>query len=247
MKVLSPSAAADDELLRRFRREGEAARAIDHPNVARVHDSGEADGHHFIAMELVEGVRLREHLLETRLLSIDDALRIAIATAEGVLAAHEAGVVHRDLKPENILLAEDGGLKILDFGLAKLGVVLESSSGKKLDDPDETITGEGTVIGSPGYMAPEQVLSETVDNRTDIFSIGVLIHELLTRGTPFHGDDPVLTMVGTCTRRPTPPSEMRPDVPEELDRLVARCLEKSPDDRYPSCAELLVDLRAISA
>ncbi len=247
LKLLGTEAANDDELLRRFRRESEAARSIDHPSVAKVYDDDHLDGYHFIVMEMAHGVRLREHLLETPLMPVHEVLRIAIGIGEGVAAAHEAGVVHRDLKPENIFVTDDGGLKILDFGLAKRAVELRSSTGRVIDDPEETITGEGTVIGSPGYMAPEQVLSEEIDGRTDIFAIGVLIHELLTRGSPFLRDSPVLTMIGTCTQAPAAPSEARPDVPPELDALVARCLEKSREDRYASCEALLEALRAIPA
>ncbi len=246
LKVLPPELVGDEERRLRFLREARAAAAVSHPNIATVHEIGEADGVVFIAMELVEGRTLTE-VIGGRPLPVKEALRIGIEVAEGLAKAHAAHVIHRDLKPDNIVVTPDGRVKILDFGLAKL-----------LDERDEpgsalsrlhTISGdmtrEGRILGTASYMSPEQARGEVVDVRTDIFSFGVTLYQMASGRVPFRGRT-VTDTLSAIIRDPAPPVvEANPAVPEDLDRIIQQCMEKDAAERYQHADQLVVDLRRL--
>jgi eukaryotic-like serine/threonine-protein kinase len=229
LKLLPPSFAADEERRRRFLREARAAAAVSHPNLVTVYDVGEHEGRAYIAMEYLRGRSLREQLSE-RPLSIDEAVDLARQVLAGLSHAHAAGLLHRDLKPENVLVDRDGRVRLVDFGLAKLD--------SDHDAPGDNSTRDGLVMGTPGYMSPEQARGQAVDARSDIFSFGVLFYEMLTRKRPFTG--PTRADVVTSLLRDAPPrvDVARPEVGIALGDLVHRCLAKSPEDRFPSSAVL---------
>ncbi len=229
LKLLPPSFAADEERRRRFLREARAAAAVSHPNLVTVYDVGEHEGRGYIAMEYLRGRSLREQLGE-RPLSVDEAVELARQVLAGLAHAHAAGLLHRDLKPENVLVDRDGRVRLVDFGLAKLD--------GDVDAPGENSTRDGLVMGTPGYMSPEQARGQDVDARSDIFSFGVLFYEMLTRKRPFTG--PTRADVVTSLLRDAPPraDAARPEVGMALGDLVDRCLAKAPHDRFPSTAVL---------
>ena len=242
LKVLPATWAADAERRARFLREARSAAAVSHPNVAAVFDIGEERGRAYIALELVEGSTLRSVLSAGRL-SLDEALRIGEALAAGLARAHAVGVVHRDLKPENVILTADREPKILDFGLAKL----LSSGGDDVSETTKTAsvqwqTAEGRLLGTPGYLSPEQAAGDPVDARSDVFSFGVMLHEMLAGELPFRGAS-LAQLVASLLR--DPPAPLPPEVPAEVARLVARCLQKDPASRPPTGQEVLEELRAI--
>ena len=229
LKLLPPSFAADEERRRRFLREARAAAAVSHPNLVTVYDVGEHEGRGYIAMEYLRGRSLREQLGE-RPFSVDEAVELARQVLAGLAHAHAAGLLHRDLKPENVLVDRDGRVRLVDFGLAKLD--------GDVDAPGDNSTRDGLVMGTPGYMSPEQARGQTVDARTDIFSFGVLFYEMLTRKRPFTG--PTRADVVTSLLRDAPPrvDVTRPEVGIALGDLVHRCLSKAPNDRFPSTVVL---------
>jgi serine/threonine protein kinase len=246
IKVLPPELVGDPERKRRFFTEARAAAAISHPHIAVVHEIGEDHGVSFIAMELIEGEKLSE-LIARELLSIDRALEIGIDITSGVSRAHEKGIVHRDLKPANVMLTADGDAKIIDFGLAKPGEPL-----RPLESNLETITRGGTthpgaVMGTFSYMSPEQARGQTVDSRSDIFALGIILYEMLTGELPFEGESGA-DRLGALLKDPPrmlPALELSESVQNELQRILDRCLAKSPADRYDTAAELLAQLRAV--
>ena len=225
LKVLPGALAGDDERRRRFLREARSAASINHPHIATVHDVGEAAGRVYLAMELVEGTTLRARLAGGAL-PAEESVRIAKQIARGLARAHERGIVHRDLKPENVMLTRDGDVKILDFGIAKLGAVEDSASAIGLQ---ETQTAEGRVVGTPGYMSPEQMTGRPVDHRSDLFSFGVVLREMLA------GDWP-----GTVRFREA-------DVGGALGAVIDRCTAASPADRFARTGDLLEALEALAA
>jgi eukaryotic-like serine/threonine-protein kinase len=226
----------DDESRRqRFLREARAAAAVTHPNIAAVYEVGESGGRPFIAMEYVRGKSLRARLEEGPI-GPAEALRLAREIARGVAAAHGAGIVHRDLKPDNVMLADDGSVKVLDFGLAKTG-----GSGP-VDEEQETASASlsvaGQVLGTPSYMSPEQAKGGQVDARSDVFSLGVLVYELATGKRPFAGKTTVEVLIAIDRDTPEPPRRVDPRVPPLLERVVLRCLEKSPAARFADAGQL---------
>ena len=235
LKVLPPEYVGDAERKRRFAREARAAAAITHPNIAAVYEVGDAGGMTYIAMELIAGSTLRDHI--ARRMNVRQAMRIASAVASALTKAHARGIVHRDLKPDNVMISEDGEVKVLDFGLAKLDT-------RSLFEEQDTVTMEGHVMGTFGYMSPEQATAAEVDGRTDVFALGVILFEMLTGERPFHGKRPLDVLVALSTTGPPAASARNPDVSPELDRLVARCLAKEPADR-PSAEELRKALDAL--
>jgi serine/threonine-protein kinase len=248
LKVLPSAFTQDEERRRRFLREARSAAAITHPNIATVYDVGEADGRVFLAMELVEGETLRDRLARGAMPPAE-ALRVARAMARGLARAHGKGVVHRDLKPDNVMIDQDGEAKILDFGLAKLREAeAEAGSGKSALERAETasqITGEGRVLGTPQYMSPEQAKGVAVDARTDVFSLGVVLYEMLAGVRPFRGETSFDVLVAV-TRDPPPPLRDRaPDTPPSLQAVVDRCLAKAPSERFASGKELAEALEAV--
>jgi Protein kinase domain len=245
LKVLSEELTRDEDRKRRFFLEARAASAVTHPAIAQVYDVDEADGVAFIAMEMVPGKTVRL-LLQGRELDLLGALTLAVQVTEGLLKAHEAGIVHRDLKPENIMLTPDGHAKILDFGLAKL---LEPTAPAEGDEVSrmETVarTQAGMVLGTLSYMSPEQARGLAVDHRSDIFAMGVVIYEMATGQLPFSGRTPLDTLHAIAFEETRAATQVRPNLPVSLQRVLTRCLRKRPEDRYGSARELVEDLKSV--
>jgi serine/threonine-protein kinase len=227
LKILPRAAVADDERRRRFLREARTAAAVSHPNLAAVFDVGEADGTVFLAMELVRGSSLRTRIAAApHGLPLGDAVAIALQIARGLGKAHAAGVVHRDLKPENVMMDASGRVKIVDFGLAK------PAAPEPRGEADLS-TQEGRILGTPSYMAPEQAKGMRVHAAADVFSVGVVLYEMLTGQRPFVGASLVEVVVAIARDVPDAPSKKVAHVPRALDRIVLRCLAKDPGARFP--------------
>ena len=241
LKVLPADLASSQERLERFRREARAVAALNHPNIVTIYSVEEADGIHFLTMEHVEGQSL-DHLIAPGGLQLDRFLEIAVSLAQAMAAAHAKGITHRDLKPANVMVTEEGQVKVLDFGLAKIQA---SADFAPTQLPTEGLTGEGVVMGTAWYMSPEQAEGKPLDHRTDIFSLGVVLYELATGERPFKGDSPAAVMGSILRDRPTPVFELRPDLPRHLDRIVSACLEKQPDDRFQSSRDVYNGLRQL--
>jgi Tol biopolymer transport system component/predicted Ser/Thr protein kinase len=239
LKILPPE-YLKEERLRRFYEEARAASALNHPNIATIYEVGEAGGIHFIAMEFVEGKTLRRLLSRGRL-PIKNFLELAIQVAEGLARAHERGFIHRDIKPENIMVNADGLAKILDFGLAKRTAIPLAAAGGA--SAVATATEAGTVLGTPFYMSPEQARGEAVDARSDIFSYGSVLYEMLTGQQPFQGDSGIDVLHAILRSEPRPLAECDPTLPPELVRIVEKCLAKDPEERYQTIKEVGVDLK----
>ncbi|UCE02211.1 MAG: protein kinase [Candidatus Latescibacterota bacterium] len=248
LKVLPAHLTADPERRLRFQREAQATAALQHPNIAVIFEVGEHEGTPFLAMEYVEGQTLRERL-EQGSFPMRDWLRVAIAIAEGVARAHAGGVVHRDLKPDNVLLTSDRQVKILDFGLAKLLDLeaLPEESDRGVHTRMNTVSGEltraGQVFGTAAYMSPEQARGDSVDHRSDIFSLGVMLYECASGKRPFRGDSRVETLHGIIHQDPPALSALNLDIPADAERVVRKTLEKDPERRYQRADELAIDLR----
>jgi Tol biopolymer transport system component len=243
LKVLPPELVSDPERRRRFVHEAQAAASLQHPRIAVIHEIDEAEGVTFIAMELIRGRKLSAILFEGRL-SVPRALDLAVQVADGLAAAHDKGIVHRDLKPANIMVADGDQAKIIDFGLAKLVAPL---SGEEVDAPTVTRDTEpGRVMGTLSYMSPEQARGQRVDHRTDIFTTGTVLHEMLTGELPFKGASEAETL-NAVIQSPAPPltDVVKGPLASELQRIVHRCLEKEPDDRYQTAKDLLSELRRV--
>ena len=235
IKILPPELVNDPDRMDRFVREARTASATNHPNVVTIYEIGSAEKTQFIAMELLDGETLRERgKLELR-----RAVEIMAQVADGVAAAHAAGVIHRDLKPENIVITKSGFAKILDFGLAKLRETPQRDDGAtaKRTDP-------GTVMGSAGYMSPEQAAGRPVDHRTDIFSLGCILYESISGRRAFAGESSIDTLHKIIHDDPLPLRDLAPDLPPELQRIVRKSLAKDPDERYKSAKDLAIDLRS---
>jgi serine/threonine protein kinase len=243
LKVLAPGLARDPQYLQRFHREARAASALSHPHVCVIHEIGEAeDGSPFMAMELIEGESLQARLRQGPL-AIAEVIEIGIQVADALEAAHAKGIVHRDIKAANVLRSERGLVKVLDFGLAKR--IAGAGDAAALDTSSMMSTQTGMLLGTPCYMSPEQALTRPVDHRSDLFSLGILLYELVTGRLPFQG-----TSIGEVTERivhahPEAMARFNYDLPSELDRIVRKCLEKSPDRRYQSARDLAIDLEGL--
>ena len=216
--------------LARFRQEAKALGGLNHPNIITVYEFGDEDGVAYLAMEYLEGRELRT-LIATRSLDLVTAVDIAAQVAEGLAFAHARGVVHRDVKPGNVMVVEGNRAKIMDFGIARVRI-------------SDVKTQTGTLLGSPKYMSPEQVLGRPADHRADIFSLGVVLHEMLTGAPPFTADDIPALMYQVCNASPAPPSAKNMGVTRTLDLIVARALEKEPESRYQDAGAMAADLRA---
>jgi tetratricopeptide (TPR) repeat protein len=239
LKLLPDRYTDDADRVRRFEQEARAASALSHPCIMAVHDFGRAGNVHFTAAEYVEGQTLREHLKAGRL-PLDKALDVAIQTASALGAAHDAGIVHRDVKPENVMVRPDGYVKVLDFGLAKL-TEREAVPG----EDDHLSTLPGMVMGTPHYMSPEQARGLRVDARTDVFSLGVVLYEMVTGQPPFQGPTTTDVLVGILDRPPTPLGQLAASTPPELVRIVSKALEKDRAARYQSVKDMAADLRRL--
>jgi dipeptidyl aminopeptidase/acylaminoacyl peptidase len=247
VKVLPAGALADTDAVARFEREARAVGALNHAAVVAVFDVGDHDGLHYVVSELLEGETLRKRMAGSPL-TVRKALDYAIQIAHGLAAAHEKRIVHRDLKPENLFVTRDGQVKILDFGLAKLAPTFLGGyeSTGSLSDYSH-ITDPGTVMGTIGYMAPEQLQGRPVDVRSDIFSYGAVLYEMLAGRRAFRGENPAETMDAILKRDPTELSQIRPEVTPGLERIVARCLEKRPEERFQSARDVAFAFEALSA
>ena len=245
LKVLPESVAGDPTRLSRFQREAQAASALNHPNIVTVHEFGEEEGVHFLASEFVQGRTLRE-LIDEGKTPTPDAIDLTIQISSALQAAHAAGIFHRDIKPENVMVREDGYVKVLDFGLAKICERAKTTS--STSDPEgvtQLQTRDGIVLGTAPYMSPEQILGKAVDSRTDIFSVGILLYELLTRRRPFTGATINHTIVAILDEAPQRISAMGIPIPAELERITFRALAKKAEDRYQTAAELIDDLKKL--
>jgi dipeptidyl aminopeptidase/acylaminoacyl peptidase len=244
IKVLPATFSSDAERLRRFEQEARAAGVLNHPNITAVHDLGTYEGSPYVVQELLEGETLRS-VLASGHLSPRKATDYAIQIVRGLAAAHEKGIVHRDLKPENVFVINDGRVKILDFGLAKL--TSDEGTGSQTNLPTKTAgTEAGVVLGTLGYMSPEQVRGKPADARSDIFSFGAILYEMLSGKRAFHGDSAADTMSAILKEDPPEISLTNQNVPAGLDRIVRHCLEKNPEQRFRSAHDLAFDLESLS-
>src|SRR5580692_1199082 len=245
LKVLPESFSRDADRLRRFEQEARAVAALNHPNILAIHDIGEQDGSPFIVSELLDGNSLRAEL-EHGPLPARKASDYAAQIAQGLAAAHDKNIVHRDLKPENIFLTREGRVKILDFGLAKLA----PSGGPKTQSDGMTLTSSpteaGMVMGTAGYMAPEQVRGSAVDSRTDIFAFGAVLYEMISGQRAFRRDTAAETMTAILKEDPPELGEIDHPVSPGLERIVRRCLEKQPEQRFQSAKDLAFALEALT-
>jgi serine/threonine-protein kinase len=233
IKTINLGLALDEkeEYEGRFYQEAKAAGRLNHPNIVTIYDVGRSGDVAYIAMEFLEGRELRDILNDHQALPVEQVLDITAQVALGLAYAHEHEIVHRDVKPSNIMVVRDGHVKITDFGIARM-----ASSAVR--------TQTGMVLGSPKYMSPEQVMGRTTDQRSDIFSLGVMLYEMLTSQAPFTGENVNAIMYQTLNTVPPPPSTLNPDVPDMLNFIVAKALAKNLDDRYQNARELAADLRA---
>jgi serine/threonine protein kinase len=242
IKVL-PNLSADTDRLRRFEQEARAAAALNHPNILAVFQMGTYEGAPYLVSELLEGETLREQVRRSRL-SVRKAADYGVQIARGLAAAHEKGIVHRDLKPENLFLVRDGRVKILDFGLAKL---VQPHIGSELEASTQTQgTEPGMVMGTVGYMSPEQVRGQHTDHRTDIFAFGAILYEMLAANRAFQKPTSAETMAAILNDEPPDISQLAPNIPPALVRIMHRCLEKNPERRFQSASDLAFALEALS-
>jgi eukaryotic-like serine/threonine-protein kinase len=243
LKILPSSFTKNQDRLRRFEQEARAASALNHPNIITIYEILKSEPTHVIATEFVEGETIRQRLSMSPL-ELPEALNIATQVADALSAAHKAGIVHRDIKPENIMIRQDGYVKVLDFGLAKLSE--EALSVSADEAPTRQVrTGSGVIIGTAGYMSPEQARGKPVDARSDIFSLGAVIYELVTRKKPFDGETPSDVLASILRTEPPPVSQLLEDAPPELTRIVAKALKKNREERYEASGDLLLDLKTL--
>ena len=246
LKLLPASFTRDADRVARFRREARAVSLLNHPNIVTIHEIGEADGLRFIVTEYVEGATLRQMLSRGRL-TREQALDIAAQAASALMAAHEAGIIHRDIKPENVMVRADGYVKVLDFGLAKMTEGMESSSNSSDADSPTVITlstTPGLVMGTLTYMSPEQARGLKVDARTDVWSLGVVMYEMIAGEPPFEGETPSDCISLILQKEPPPLARYAPDVPAELERIVTKALRKDREERYQTIKDLALDLKS---
>src|SRR3990170_528523 len=233
IKTINLGLAQDEkeEYESRFYQEAKAAGRLSHPNIVTIYDVGKNGDVAYIAMEFLEGRELRDIMNDDGLLSVDQVLDIVAQVAQGLAYAHEHDIVHRDIKPSNVMVVRDGHVKITDFGIARM-----ASSAVR--------TQTGMVLGSPKYMSPEQVMGKAIDQRSDVFSLGVMLYEMLTGQAPFNGENVNAIMYQTVNVAPAPPSTLNPAVPEMANFIVAKALAKKLEDRYQNAKDFAIDLRA---
>jgi len=246
LKVLPEEMAADPERRARFEREARAVAALNHPNIVTVHSVEEADGVHFITMELVEGKTLAK-MLPKNGFALSELLGIAIPLADAVSSAHRTGITHRDLKPDNIMIDNEGRLRVLDFGLAKLHDPVGFGEGATEAPTAAVETEEGKILGTVAYMSPEQAEGKPVDPRSDVFSLGTILYEMAAGERPFRGDTSMSTIGAILKDQPTSVTELNPSLPRHLGRVIRRCLAKDPDRRYQTALDLRLELEELKA
>lgn len=242
IKILPENLLRDDSTIERFKREAYAASALNHPNILTIFDIGEFETIHFIVTEFVEGKTLRQKIAESQL-SLAEILDIAVQTANALIAAHDAGIVHRDVKPENIMIRGDGYVKVLDFGIAKLSEPNAPNIEAELEISVQAVTNKGIILGTPLYMSPEQARGLTVDARSDVFSLGVVIYELIAGRLPFSGATVSDIIASILRSEPTPLSEIVKNIPFEIERIIIKSLTKSADERFQTMKDFLIELR----
>lgn len=244
LKLLPSRLTADADSTRRFEQEACAASALNHPNIITIYDVVLDGPAHFIVAEFVEGESLRQRLAHARM-GVPEALGVAIQVGDALSAVHRIGVAHRDVKPENVMLRPDGPVKILDFGLAKLTSARPGDAAPQRGRLAQVITTRGVVLGTPGYMSPEQACGELVDWRTDVFSLGVVLYEMIAGRRPFEGRTVGEVIAATLGREPAPLKAFAPEVPEELQEVVSSALCKDREARCQTAGELTKALRTL--
>ena len=246
LKFLPPSLTTDETQLGRFKNEARTASALNHPNILTVYEIGAEGNLQFIATEFIEGVTVRDALASGRM-SAQRALEIAVQVASALAAAHDAGVVHRDIKPENIMLRPDGYVKVLDFGIAKLTEQRQASNDHRVETTALLQTRPGLVLGTAHYMSPEQARGQKVDARSDIWSLGVVLYEMVAGCPPFRGETPSDCIAAILTADPAPVSSISPDLPARLESILLKALRKNSDERYQTVKEMLADSRTLKS
>src|SRR3989449_7307237 len=231
IKILNSRHGNDDQFIERFRREAKNAAALNHPNIVSIYDRGEAEDTYYIAMEFLDGRTLKELIVGRGAAPINVAVEYARQILSALRFAHRHGIVHRDIKPHNVLVDAEGRVKVTDFGIARAGT--------------SQMTEAGSIVGTAQYLSPEQARGSPVDQRSDVYSLGIVLYELLTGTVPFTGDTPVEIAMKHLSEVPVPPSELRDDVPDDLDLVVLRALAKDPEDRYQTAEEMNADLARI--
>src|ERR1700719_1483127 len=242
VKILPTEMAQDADRLARFLREARAVAALNHPNVVTLYSVEECDGVHFLTMELIEGQPL-DRMISANGLPVERIVEIAGAVAEGLAAAHEKGIVHRDLKPANVMVTPEGRVKVVDFGLAK-DVGLETSNDATMTSAGRTQA--GIVMGTPAYMSPEQISGRVLDHRTDIFSLGVVLHEMATGRRPVSGQSTAELTSAILRDHPPPVTDLRDDLSIDLARIIRRCLEKDPRHRVQTARDVSNEFRDLA-
>jgi serine/threonine-protein kinase len=232
IKILNSRHGNDDQFIERFRREAKNAAALNHPNIVSIYDRGEAEDTYYIAMEFLDGRTLKELIVSRGAAPVNVAIEYARQILSALRFAHRHGIVHRDIKPHNVLVDSEGRVKVTDFGIARAGT--------------SQMTEAGSIVGTAQYLSPEQARGGEVDPRSDLYSLGIVLYELLTGKTPFDGETPVEIAMKHLSNAPKAPSKLRPDIPPELDMVIMRALAKNPDDRYQSADEMEADLERVA-
>ena len=232
IKILNERHANDDQFVDRFRREAKHAAGLSHPNIVAIYDRGEAEGTYYIAMEYLDGRSLKELIVARGPAPVHVAIDYARKILDALRFSHRNGIVHRDIKPHNVIVDAEGRVKVTDFGIARAGT--------------SQMTEVGSIIGTAQYLSPEQAKGAPVDQTSDLYSVGIVLYELLTGKVPFTGDSPVEIAMKHISAIPEPPSSLRPDIPEDLDLIVLRALGKTPEERYPSAEEMDKDLARVA-